>query len=396
MIISKKPLSFLPFFYSAIGLLLLACDNDNSLNMEMSRTQSTVHRVEIIVAEKKNVSLKQLVSGTLEAVTKIRLYNEEKGRITQLPYYEGDQVKKGSLLVQLDNELLKIDLAEARASKQQAKLDLYRVKSLLPKKISTEDEVARAATLFDLATAEEKRQRTRVQRSSIYAPIDGLITRRLYEPGDMLAQQSHILTIIDPTALKLEVSLAERWLPLVKPDQLVTVHIDALGNRKIAARVLRIHPTVNARTHNGIIEILIDPVPEGAVVGQFARANIELKANERLVIPVHSIHYEPEGAYVFRVLQDEVSGSDASDDNNKSYRVEKVYLEQGQQFNDMAEILSGLNAGDLIVSRGTIGLRDGKKVELANLSEIQNEIPLDAMPAKMPASRSKTQSDSRP
>ena len=389
MIISKKSLPFLPFFYSIFGLLLLACDNDNSSNMNMPRSQSTAHRVEVVVAEKKNVSLKQLVSGTLEAVTKIRLYNEEGGRITQLPYYEGDQVKKGSLLVQLDNELLKIDLTEARASKQQAKLDLYRVKSLLPKKIATEDEVARARTLLDLATAEEKRQRTRVQRSSIKAPIDGLITRRLYEPGDMLASQSHILTIINPTALKLEVSLAERWLPLVKPDQLVSVHIDALGDRKITARVLRIHPTVNASTHKGIIEILIDPVPAGATVGQFARASIELKANERLIIPIHSIHYEVQGDHVYRVV--------VSDDN--SHSVEKVYVEQGQQFDDFAEVLSGLTAGDLIVSRGYLGLRDGKKVELANLHTDQNASQnsnQDKASANDRTNNLKTTSDSQP
>jgi RND family efflux transporter MFP subunit len=368
-----------------MGLLLLACDNDNSSNMNMPRSQSTAHRVEVVVTEKKNVSLKQLVSGTLEAVTKIRLYNEEGGRITQLPYYEGDQVKKGNLLVQMDNELLKIDLAEARASKQQAKLDLYRVKSLLPKKIATEDEVARARTLLDLATAEEKRQRTRVQRSSIKAPIDGLITRRLYEPGDMLAPQSHILTIINPTALKLKVSLAERWLPLVKPDQLVSVHIDALGDRKITARVLRIHPTVNASTHKGIIEILIDPVPAGATVGQFARASIELKANERLIIPIHSIHYEVQGDHVYRVIENA----------DNSYSVEKVYVEQGQQFDDFAEVLSGLTAGDLIVSRGYLGLRDGKKVEIANLNTNQNANQ-DKASADNITNNLKTTSDSQP
>ena len=66
--------------------------------------------------------------------------------------------------------------------------------------ISTEEEVARARTEVDLASAEAERQLTRLRRTSIRAPIDGLITKRLFEPGDMLAAQSHILTIIDPRA----------------------------------------------------------------------------------------------------------------------------------------------------------------------------------------------------
>ena len=336
--------------------VLISCDNTDLSSSNTHRTLQPLHRVEVITVEKKPVALTQTVSGTLEAVTRIRLYNEESGRITQLPHHEGDYVKQGALLVQLDNELLKTDVAKARASKEQAKVDLSRVKKLLPKKISTEEEVAHARTQLDLAIAEENRQLTRLERTSIKAPIDGLITSRLYEPGDMLAPQSHILTIIDPGSLQLEASLAERWIPLVKENQAVTLRIKALGDRPFSANIVRIHPAINPATHKGIIEIRLNPVPDNARVGQFAHAEIELKATERLIIPVHTIHFEPEGAYVFRVIE-----------NDKGKTIaEKVFFEQGQQFNSVAEILSGLNPGDKIVSRGYLGLRDGKTVEIAS------------------------------
>ncbi|MCK4833576.1 MAG: efflux RND transporter periplasmic adaptor subunit [Gammaproteobacteria bacterium] len=372
MIISKKPPRRIklcgPLFrwLSAsllISLFTMACDSTDSTGINAHRAQQTVHRVEVITAANKPVSLKQTVSGTLEAVTSIRLYNEESGRITRLPYHEGDSVKKGSLLIQLDNELLKTDVAKARASKEQAKVDLSRVKKLLPKKISTEEEVARARTELDLAIAEEKRQATRLERTSIKAPIDGLITKRLYEPGDLLAQPSHIHTIIDPTALRLKANLAERWLPLVKKGQSITMKIDALGDKKFTASIVRIHPTINASTHKGTIEILLSPVPDGAAVGQFSRASVELTATDRLIIPVHTIHYEPEGAYVYRVIE-----------NDKNETVaEKVFFEQGQQFASVAEILSGLDEGDRIVSRGFLGLRTGKKVNVATPDETSKE-----------------------
>lgn len=335
---------------------LASCDAGDNISISGVRTQQAIHRVEVIVVEKKPVALTQIVSGTLEAVTMIRLYNEESGRITKLPFHEGDFVKQGDLLVQLDNELLKTDVAKATASKEQAKVDLERLKKLLPKKISTEEEVAHARTELDLAIAEEQRQLTRLRRTSIKAPIDGLITRRLYEPGDMLAAQSHILSIIDPEALKLKASLAERWIPLVKKNQAVTLRIKALGDQPFSASILRIHPAINPDTHKGIIEIQLSPVPDNARVGQFAQAEIKLKATERLIIPVHTIHFEPEGAYVFRVVEDE---------NGKSL-AEKVFFKQGQQFNSFTEILSGLKPGDRIVSRGYLGLRDGKKVEIAS------------------------------
>ena len=379
MIISKKPTPFSAMFPGTLSLIqrltvlticliISSCDNTDKTDVNSQRANTTIHRVEVVEVENKPVFLTQTVSGTLEAVTKIRLYNEESGRITKLPYHEGDFVKQGTLLVQLDNELLKTDVAKATAAKEQAKVDLSRVKKLLPKKISTEEEVAKAATILDLAVAEEKRQLTRLQRTSIKAPIDGLITKRLYEPGDLLAQQSHIHSIIDPSALQLKASLAERWIPLVAINQPVTLRIDALGDKAFDARVARIHPTINADTHKGIIEILLKPVPEGAKVGQFSRAKIELTATDRLIIPVHTIQYEPEGAYVFRVVKD---------DDGQSI-TEKIFFEQGQQFGPVTEVLSQLNPGDRIVSRGYLGLRNGKKVAIAASTGSSQTTPSDS------------------
>ena len=384
MIISKKLSNISCLFTTAhlylslcllLCLILSSCDNSGQTSTSKQRIQQPLHRVEVITVENKAISLTQTVSGTLEAVTKIRLYNEESARIIKLPYHEGDFVKKGTLLVELDNELLKTDVAKAKATKEQAKVDLSRLKKLLPKKITTEEEVARAKTELDLAIAEENRQLTRLRRTRIKAPIDGLITKRLYEPGDMLAQQSHIHTIIDPTALRLKASIAERWLPLVNKGQLVTMSIDALGDTAFAAKVVRIHPTINASTHKGIIEILLSPVPKGATVGQFTRASIKLTATNRQIIPVHTIHYDTEGAYVFRVIED---------DEGKTI-AEKVYFEQGQQFASVTEILSGLNPGDRIVSRGFLGLRSDKKVDVAKVNDriinASQSLPQDSNPA---------------
>jgi RND family efflux transporter MFP subunit len=366
MIITKKLTHYLPMFVRqpfATTLLLsllfsfnlTGCDDAKNTSISGPRAGKVTHRVEVIAAEKKSVFLTQTVSGTLEAVTKIRLYNEESGRITKMPYHEGDLVKKGDLLIQLDNAILKTDVDKAKASKEQARVDLSRLKKLLSKKIATEEEVANARTVLDLAIAEEKRQITRLRRTSIKAPIDGLITRRFYEPGDLLAQQSHIQTIIDPTKIRLKASLAERWIPLVEDGQDVTLHIDALGDKTFTAHVKRVHPTISVGTHKGIVEIILDPVPDDAKVGQFVRAEIKLKATDRLVIPVHAIHYEPEGAYVYRVIENENSESTA----------EKVFFEQGQQFGALSEALTELKINDKIVTRGYLGLRDGKKVDIA-------------------------------
>lgn len=351
-----------PFILSFFFVALSACDNNAELISPPNIAKQSKHRVETVNVEQKAISLNQLVSGTLEAVTKIRLYNEESGRLMKLPFHEGDIVSKDSLLAQFDDVLIKIDVAKARAEKKQARVDLSRAKKLLSKKITTDEEVAKAETAYELAKAEENRQLTRLKRTSITSPIDGLITQRFYEPGDLLPQQSHILTIIDPYRLQLTTHLAERWIPLIKQQQDVSLKIDALGDTVFNAKITRIHPTINPKTHNGTIEIELNPVPEGAKEGQFARAEIKLTATDRLVIPVHTIHFEPEGAYVFRIISKTTNDSSSQE----NLVAEKVYFEQGQQFGTEIEVLSALKSGDKIVSRGYLGLRDGKKVIIAN------------------------------
>lgn len=360
MIISKKrPRYFVLFTGVLFSQLLLAgltaCDKADN-GQRHQRSAAGDHRVEVLIVEKQPVTITQTATGTLEVVNKIRLYNEESGRITSLPFYEGDRVKKGQLLAQMDDTLLKIDVTRARAAREQAELDLSRLKTLLPKKISTEEEVARAETELDLARAEEKRQLTRLARSRIKAPIDGVISQRLHEPGDMLPAQTHLLTLIDPTTLRLKATLAERWMPLIHQGQPAQLRIDALGSRAFDAVISRIHPTITPDSHRGIIEILLKPAPQGALAGQFARAEIELDAGERLTLPVPAVQYEIEGAYVYRIK---------NDDKADKPRVEKVYVEVGRQFGDRLEIISGIESGNRIVVRGFIGLREGKTVEIA-------------------------------
>lgn len=377
MIITKKtPLISAKFVTTvfltlSLSTALISCDGSAERDITNKRYQPSVHRVDVVIAEKKPVNLTQSLSGTLEASTKIRLYNEESGRIVKLPFYEGDSVRKDTLLVQMDDALIKVDYAKARASREQAKVDLDRLKKLLPKKISTEEEVARARTELDLAIAEEKRQKTRLERTSIEAPIDGLITKRYFEPGDYVPPLSHIYTIIDPTILRLKASIAERWIPLIDTDQKAMVTIDALGGQKFPADIIRIHPTIDADTHKGIIEVVLNPTPANAKVGQFSRISIKLRSEQRLIIPVHSVHFEPDGAFVYIVDEDK--------DGKQAAR--KTSVVQGQQFGEFTEVLSGIEIGDRVVSRGYLALRDGKKVEITRQVTIdQPSAPVNVDP----------------
>ena len=338
--------------------LLTGCDDRNTDDpagrSHSAHRKPPLHRVDVVPVVREPVSIDLTLSGNLEAVQRARIYNEETARITALPFHEGDRVRKGDVLVRLDDSLIRTELEKARAAYRQAEADLKRLQKLLPKNIATEEEVAQAKTQRQLAKADVDYQRTRLDRTVLKSPINGIVTERLYEPGDLPGAQSHLLSVIDPSTLRVRTQLAERYLPLVKPGQPVNLRIDSLGERVFPATIQRIFPTVNSDNHKGTIEIVLDPAPAGAMAGQFVRVNLAITLDDQPVVPTRSIQLEATGAYVYRIIEKDGETS-----------VEKVFFDKGPQYGEKTVVLNKLAVGDRIVNRGFLGLRNGKAVDIA-------------------------------
>ena len=348
MIISK--FSLLIPLISVLSLTACSSDDNSSSKKRIGKD----HKVEISIASVTPVQHKQVVSGSLEAINSIKLYSEENSRITALPFYESDVIKRGDILVTLDSQLIQADLDKAIAESQQAKVSLKRLKKLLPKKLASEEDVTLAATTLNVALAEEKRQRARLARTSIKAAFNGVISQRNYEPGDVIAANSHILTLIDPNILRVRLLLSEQWISLVKTGSVVDISIDALGDKMFSGNISRIYPTINPSTRKGTLEITLSPTPAGARAGQLARVNIQTETTDKLVIPSRSIHHDIDGAHVFIV--------------NEKMKAQKASIQQGLDFGVVTEVISGVSAGDKIVSKGFLGLRNNKTVSIQQTS----------------------------
>jgi membrane fusion protein (multidrug efflux system) len=163
--------------------------------------------------------------------------------------------------------------------------------------------------------------------------------------------------MIDPESLQVKIHLSEHWIPQLHSGDPADVQIDALSDSVHTGLIKRIHPTIDASTRKGIVEIEFQPVPFGAQAGQLARVYLKTRPDNKLVIPAHAIHHDSKGAYVY-VVDDESNAS-------------KTYVHKGVQFGEAIEITSGLNANDAIVIKGFNGLRHGKKVTIHN-KDIQN------------------------
>ena len=336
----------IPIIMLGILLIIISGCDDNSTARDHKAKPTKVHVTKVV---RQGLTEQQLITGTIEALSTVKIYNQESGKIKSLPYYPGDTVEKDQLIAVLDDAILIREFEKARAQHRQAKLDLKRLKKLIPRKLASNEQLSRAQTLVEQAGAEENLFKTRLSYSKIQAPIAGVITRRLSEAGDVVPLHSHILSIADVSQLKVTLSLSELTISQLKEDMAVSIRVDALGDTKFDGKILRIHPTIDTSSRQGTIEIIFTEVPQGAIPGQLCRIEINTVTAPRLVIPVMAIRNDSIGEYVYRV----------SNETTKLIRIQS-----GIQVNEWVEVISGLNINDTIVTKGFQGLAKTKKVKI--------------------------------
>lgn len=327
--------------------VLSACDGDDDNG---SKRKKAAHLVESVKASYHNISIRRTITGTLQPVREVRIINQTEGLLTDLPVFPGDIVKQGQSLAQLDDARLKAELQKARASLEQAKLDLRRLQELAPKKMASESEVAQAKTQLDIATAELQLKQTVFTHTQITAPMDGSISERRVEPGDVIPVYTHIVSIIDTSTLKAEINLSELLLPSIKTGNSVEIAIDALGKQRFSGSIARIYPTIDKNTRKGIIEITLNPVPAGALPGQLCRVTIATASTARLMIPYDAVRHDKQGSFVYAVI-----------DNMAT----RVNVSLGIQQGELIEVVDGIEDQQSIISKGFFGLKDKMKVKTA-------------------------------
>jgi len=333
-----------------IGLGLAGCDEPAKKAGDGKKGGKRQHLVEVVTVGAKPLQHKTVRTGSLAARRSVRLFNQEEGRIDQLPVYEGAAVKKGEVLVRLDRRLLIAQMEKATAARRLAEADLERIKKLARKRITTQEKMDQAETRYSVAQAEETLVRTRLAYSEIAAPFDGIVTERRVEPGDVAPTHTHLLTLIDPNTLYTKVSVSELMLPRLKVGDAAEVRIDALGDKVWTGKIRRIHPTVDPRTRQGIVEVALDPVPPGARAGQLCRITLRTPALKRKVLPFAALRRDQQGEYVFVVTDG---------------KAELRRIHSGLRLEDKVEVLDGLSEGDKVVVRGFLDLRPGKRISVA-------------------------------
>jgi membrane fusion protein (multidrug efflux system) len=314
------------------------------------------HLVQTVSALNASTSIERERTGTLRAHQDIHIYSQEEGRITFLPFYEGDQVKAGDVVARLDDRLLYAQFKRAQALRSKAEKDLKRIRGLAKRKLAAEVELTRVETELAVAQADEQLLATRLDYTQIKAPIDGVISERLTEQGNIVERYSHLLTISDQSSLITELNVSALLINKLHLGDDVSMTIDALAGIQdpeastVKGKITRIYPTLDPVTRTGIVEIALSPVPQGAMPGQLARVKLKTQEAIRLLIPFSALRRSSKGEYVYII----------GEDNRAHIR----FVVSGLKIGEQIEILGGIEEGERVVTRGYTNLHNDTQVRV--------------------------------
>ena len=330
-------------FVAATVIMTAGCGNTSSKKSEAAEVVVADPTVSVAQVFVREVPQEAVYTSTVQAYVKNNIAPQMAGRITKINVEIGDFVKEGQVLAEID----KAQLLQAQLQLQNQEVELQRLKSLY-------EEGGLSQSDYDAIQLQYNVLKTQVdnllENTTLRSPINGVVSARNYDVGDMYAMSMPIFTVEQIVPVKLLIGVSETDYSKVKKGDSVTVTADAIPDKTFYGKVNRIYPTVDPATRTFTVEVKIDNTYKTLRPGMFVRATVNFGTNNNVVIPdVAVVKQQGSGERFVYVL---------NEDNTVTYK--KVVL--GRRMGAEYEVLEGLEDGDKIVIGGQIRLKDGVKV----------------------------------
>jgi membrane fusion protein (multidrug efflux system) len=310
------------------------------------------------------------VSGGLKAVNSAFIKAKVAGEVKALTVREGDVVKAGQVLGQLDTTelVLRVSQAEQTAASSRAQLDIARRalennRALVAQgfisptglETSVSNEAAARAN-HGAAQAAVDLARKSLADARLIAPISGTVSQRLVQVGERVSIDTRLIEVVDLSRIELEAAVPAEDVADVRVGQTARLEID--GYREpVEATVARINPSTQAGTRAVMVYLSVKPHP-GLRQGLFAKGSIELQRRNALVVPAGVVRVDQARPYVMAVVDGRIVHKPVTVGARGDARLDGVR-------ESVVEISEGLSAGTRVL-RATVGLlRDGSPVTLA-------------------------------
>jgi RND family efflux transporter MFP subunit len=342
--------------------------------------RSVMPTVDIGRAKFGAINEKVLLVGALRPIAQVEVVSKMIGRIDQLVVQIGDWVQKGQLIAKVDEDEVRqqvkraeaaLEVAKAELSQRQTDLEILKKEldraielhenALIPRRdLDTADARHRGAiaqeklaqALIDQAQAEVRELRVRLDNTRILAPISGLVGKRHVDNGALITPSIPVISLVDLSTMVMLINAPEKDLVKIRNGLPAIVVFDAFPEQKFRGRVVRLSPVLDAATRTGLVEIEV-PNPNLMLKGEmFARVELDLGTRHNTVlVPLEALVSYEQQRGVFKVQE-----------GTARFQPVEAGVNQGGD----VEVISGLKAGEEVITLGVNLVKNGDKVKLRN------------------------------
>ena len=308
--------------------------------------------VSVYIADYSSAEDELISPGYIVAKDRVEMVSELSGRVISINFSEGQFVRKGDILVKLNDDELQAQLTRAEFQYTLLAEKLERQKILLSKEAVSREEFDQVSTEFNVLKQDIEQLRIKIEKMKIRAPFNGVIGFRNISLGALLLPNSKVATIVDLVNLIVEFSIPEKYISNKLLGAIANFTIQG-SSRTFSAKVYAIDPEINSKTKTIMLRARYDNSNGILRPGMYARVSLSSeKGALKIYLPNESIVPNVKGRSVW-VLKDG--------------KASMILVQTGVRTVDMMEVLSGIQKGDTIITTGLMQLREGISVTPTNI-----------------------------
>lgn len=298
-----------------------------------------------------------VLPGSVEAYQDIDLAARMGGTIEWLGPKEGDRIKKGDKILEVDTESIQARVAQARTAHELAELKFRRISELYEKKVATVDQLDDARSSLKTTQAALDEAEITLKHGALYSPLDGILDRRHVDLGEHIAEGQTVAKIVDIDLVKIVVNVPEKDALWFKTGQEVTMRLTDSKDEIIKGVIEFVAMTAEPATRTFPVKIRVENQDHNLRPGMILRGSlIRRQLDKAIAIPYFTIMERKGQKIVF-----------IADNGVARQRVVKTGIFQGGQM----EILDGLSENDQLIVVGQRNLVDGEKIVIvADLTDL--------------------------
>jgi RND family efflux transporter MFP subunit len=354
----------------AIASSLAACGKGGAPDAAKAKdnkpTQLSVAPEDVLTVQSDAVASGPVITGSIQPERRADLRAEVSAIVLQVLKENGEPVKRGDVLVRLDETSIRDTLTSSedaqraaglaldQANRQVERLKTLSASGMTSMKALDDAEMARNNALSELSASRSRVATARQQlaRTTVRAPFDGIVSERKVSNGDTATVGKELVKVIDPSSMRFEGAVSADSIATVKIGQPVKFRVNGYGDQLFSGTVRRIDPAANAVTRQ--VEVLVGFADNAQprVAGLYAEGRVDAASSDALMLPESALVRQGDSNYTWRI---------------KDKTLSKVNLVVGARDSRTGnfEVKQGLSAGDIVLRAPTSNLKDGQKVDMA-------------------------------